>query len=325
MRALITGGLGFIASNYVNAYVSEYEYIVVLDRLDTCASTKNIEIDVSSRLNYAQIIGDICDRRLVSDILNRYKIDTVIHFAAQSHVDNSFRNPMQYTIDNILGTQTLLDCCLKYGAINKFLHISTDEVYGPCDELKHEMSIMCPTNPYSASKASAELIVMSYYYSYKLPIIITRGNNVYGPRQYPEKVIPKFIYQTMKNKPITIHGTGLQQRSFMYITDAITAIHTVLNKGQISQVYNLGAHQEFNIKQVAHMIQQYMGGSDNCIGVEDRPFNDTRYFISNEKCQSLGWSPQIDFEQGLRLTIDWYKSIDIHTHWDVLPNDVTDL
>ena len=199
---LITGGCGFIASNFLNYMIPKYTNLqfINIDALYYCADINNITKENQNAKNYKFIKANICSEELVNHILQEYKIDTVIHFAAQSHVDNSFSNPLQYTKDNIVGTHTLLECCRKWGKITKFIHVSTDEVYGEnenldenCSDIKNEKSILNPTNPYAATKASAEMIVNSYVYSYKMPIIITRGNNVYGPNQYPEKLIPKFI------------------------------------------------------------------------------------------------------------------------------------
>ena len=197
---LVTGGCGFIASNFLNYVLEKYPkfLFVNIDALYYCADEKNITQENRIKENYKFVKGNINDTNLINFILKQYNIDTIIHFAAQSHVDNSFSNPIQYTKDNILGTHNLLECVREYGKIEKFIHVSTDEVYGeslcPETDIKNEKSKLNPTNPYSATKGSAEMIVNSYVYSYNLPIIITRGNNVYGPRQYPEKLIPK-IYQ----------------------------------------------------------------------------------------------------------------------------------
>jgi dTDP-glucose 4,6-dehydratase len=197
---LITGGCGFIASNFINFYFKEsHSNIINLDAMYYCANENNIDENIRESPRYKLIKGNLCSYDLIKHILEAYKIDEIIHFAAQSHVQNSFEDSLQYTQDNVLGTHTLLECCRRYGKITRFIHISTDEVYGESmlghDEKKNEGSILCPTNPYAATKAAAELIAQSYYHSFKMPIIITRGNNVYGPNQYPEKLITRFIKQ----------------------------------------------------------------------------------------------------------------------------------
>jgi len=204
MKYLVTGGCGFIGSNFINYLfdTDETTSIINLDALFYCASIENVKNDVRQSSRYQFIKGNLCSFDLLSHILEMYQIDIVVHFAAQSHVDNSFENALQYTQDNIVGTHTLLEACRKYGKLTKFIHISTDEVYGESmihdDEMKkNEESVLCPTNPYAATKASAELIAQSYYHSFKMPIIITRGNNVYGPNQYPEKLIPNYL-KTMR-------------------------------------------------------------------------------------------------------------------------------
>jgi dTDP-glucose 4,6-dehydratase len=208
MKLLVTGGCGFIASNFINYYfyINKNAKIVNLDAMYYCASENNINEEIRNSERYHLVKGNLCSFDLISNILEIYKIDNVIHFAAQSHVQNSFDNALQYTHDNVVGTHTLLESCRKYGKIQRFIHISTDEVYGESmitenEEKKHEGSILCPTNPYAATKAAAELIAKSYYHSFKMPIIITRGNNVYGSNQYPEKLIPIFIQQLLKDKP----------------------------------------------------------------------------------------------------------------------------
>jgi len=204
---LITGGCGFIGSNYINYIFNKYNdvRIINIDAMYYCASETNIEEDVRNSERYILVKGNLCSYDLVYHIIEHYKIDHIIHFAAQSHVQNSFEDALQYTKDNVVGTHNLLEAVRKYGKIKKFIHVSTDEVYGESmieqnETKKTEESILCPTNPYAATKASAELIAQSYYYSFNIPIIITRGNNVYGPNQYPEKIIPKFIKLLCEDK-----------------------------------------------------------------------------------------------------------------------------
>jgi dTDP-glucose 4,6-dehydratase len=312
MKLLVTGCCGFIGSNFVNYYFKQNAdvEIINLDAMYYCASEFNIDENVRNSERYHLIKGNLCSFDLIHTILEIYKIDTVIHFAAQSHVQNSFNNALQYTHDNVVGTHTLLESCRKYGKIKKFIHISTDEVYGESmlsehEEKKHEGSVLCPTNPYAATKAAAELIAKSYYHSFNMPIIITRGNNVYGPNQYPEKLIPKFIQQLLNNERVTIQGDGANVRAFLHVLDVCSALSLVLEKGNIGEIYNIGSddHHEYTVTQIAHMLIEKIQKStdyDNWITyIEDRPFNDKRYYISNQKVKDLGWSIDMDFNTGV--------------------------
>jgi dTDP-glucose 4,6-dehydratase len=312
MKLLVTGCCGFIGSNFINYYFKENVDVTIvnIDAMYYCASETNVHADVRSSNRYHLIKGNLCSFDLIANILNIYNIDTVIHFAAQTHVQNSFDNALQYTQDNILGTHTLLEACRKYGKINKFIHISTDEVYGESmitenEEKKHEGSILCPTNPYAATKAAAELISKSYYHSFKMPIIITRGNNVYGPNQYPEKLIPLFIQKLLENKPVTIQGDGSNVRGFLHVDDVCVALKLVLEKGIIGEIYNIGSddHHEYPVLEVAHKLIEKIMKTDKYDEwieyIEDRPFNDKRYYIDNQKVKELGWNININFDQGL--------------------------
>jgi dTDP-glucose 4,6-dehydratase len=243
-------------------------------------------------------------------MLASYQIDIVIHFAAQSHVQNSFNDSLQYTKDNILGTHTLLECCRIYGKIQRFIHISTDEVYGESmlgedEDKKTENSVLCPTNPYAATKASAELIAKSYYHSFKMPIIITRGNNVYGANQYPEKLIPRFIQLLQNNEPVTIQGDGTNIRAFLHVYDVCTAIELILETGVIGEIYNIGSdnNDEYTVLQIAQILIKLIKNTEDyekwITYCEDRPFNDKRYYIDNEKLKKMGWKINISFEKGI--------------------------
>jgi dTDP-glucose 4,6-dehydratase len=308
---LITGGCGFIGSNFINYIFDKTDYnIINLDAMYYCASENNIKEDIRNNSRYKLIKGNLCSYDLVRHIINNYKIDYIIHFAAQSHVQNSFEDSLQYTKDNIEGTHTLLEVCRKYKNIKKFIHVSTDEVYGESmidddENKKTENSILCPTNPYAATKAGAELIAQSYYHSFKMPIIITRGNNVYGPNQYPEKLIPRFIELLRDNKKVTIQGDGSNIRAFLHSYDVARAFEIILEKGKIGEIYNIGSdeNQEYTVLQVAKLLIEKIKNTkehDNWITyIEDRPFNDKRYYISNQKIKDLGWSIDIDFEEGI--------------------------
>jgi len=321
---LITGGCGFIGSNIVNYFVTKYHNtnFYNIDRLTYCASQNNITVSEST--NYKFIFGDICDLNLIKYVLNLYNIDVIMHFAAQSHVDNSFSNSLQYTHDNILGTHTLLEAVRIYKNLKLFIHVSTDEVYGESEignnnTLKDETSLLNPTNPYAATKVGAEALANSYYNSYKIPIIITRGNNVYGKNQYPEKLIPKFINLLKNNKKCTIHGkSGNQVRSFIHVDDVCSAFDVILNKGIIGEIYNIGCHDEFSVQEIACILINTIK-SDNITNwieyVTDRDFNDQRYFISNDKLKQLGWEQKVDFTTGLSDVIKWNLETDLDTHW----------
>ena len=318
---LITGGCGFIGSNYINYIFKKYNdvRIINIDAMYYCASETNIEEDVRNSERYILVKGNLCSYDLVYHIIEHYKIDHIIHFAAQSHVQNSFEDALQYTKDNVVGTHNLLEAVRKYGKIKKFIHVSTDEVYGESmieqnETKKTEKSILCPTNPYAATKASAELIAQSYYYSFNIPIIITRGNNVYGPNQYPEKIIPKFIKLLCEDKNVTIQGDGTNVRAFIHVADVVKAFDIILEKGVIGEIYNIGSddNEEYTVKNVAEMLIKKIKKTDNCDEhieyITDRPFNDKRYYISNEKIKKLGWEITKNFEEGIDALIKMYSA-----------------
>jgi dTDP-glucose 4,6-dehydratase len=306
---LVTGGCGFIGSNFINYMVMKYPNINFynIDAMYYCASHSNIT--VSNNKNYEFIEGNINDYNLIVYLLKSKKIDTIVHFAAQSHVDNSFLESFKYTEDNVKGTHTLLEAVKNTNINIKFLHFSTDEVYGESDlneDPKHEKDILCPTNPYAASKAAAEMIVCSYIHSFNMNIIITRGNNVYGPNQYPEKLIPKFIQKLRNNMKCTIHGDGSSLRSFIHVYDVCTAVECILQNGIIGEVYNIGSdeHNELSVLEVTklliNLIHQTNEYDKYIEYVKDRPFNDKRYFITNKKLKKLGWEQTITFMDGLK-------------------------
>jgi dTDP-glucose 4,6-dehydratase/UDP-glucose 4,6-dehydratase len=272
------------------------------------ASLDYISYDVKKVNNFKNKIGNINEYHLIQSLIDDYDITDIIHFAAQSHVDNSFEDSLQYTKDNVLGTHTLLEVVRKYKPSINFYHFSTDEVYGESDyndEPKNEMSLLCPTNPYAATKAAAEMLVNAYKHSFKLKIIITRCNNVYGPNQYPEKLIPKFIKLLKENKKCTIHGNGKSLRSFINVYDVCSAIDLILHKGIIGETYNIGSdiEHELSVLDVAKVLINKLKPNSNINDwieyVEDRPYNDKRYFITNEKIKKLGWKQCINFETGI--------------------------
>ena len=307
---LVTGGCGFIGSNFINYAVGKYpQYnFVNIDAMYYCASHENIEESVRNSKNYKFVEGKIQDLSLIKYILKTENIAHIIHFAAQSHVDNSFENSLQYTEDNVKGTHVLLECVRQVNKDIMFLHFSTDEVYGESkldEDPKNEMTVLCPTNPYAASKAAAEMYVNSYMHSYGLRCIITRGNNVYGLNQYPEKLIPKFIKLLRNGDKLTIHGDGSSLRSFIHVLDVCSAVDTILHNGLIGQIYNIGSDPEYekSVLDVAKILVKKIKNDDDYEKylefVEDRPFNDKRYFITNEKLKELGWNINIDFISGI--------------------------
>ena len=312
MNVLVTGGSGFIASHLVDKLVELGNFVVNLDKLDYC-SFDNTE---SIPNKYKFIQGNICNKELVSFILKEYKITVIFHLAAQTHVDNSFFNSTQFTMDNVVGTHNLLECTREYGKIEKFIHMSTDEVYGEVPEgedERTETSILKPTNPYSASKAGAELLVASYYKSFKLPCMIIRCNNVFGPRQYPEKVIPAFIYNILRDDKCYIHGEGNTERHFIYVEDVVNALLCIYDKGAINEIYNIATDKSLKIIELAHILIKKIKNTDNyeeyIYNVEDRKFNDYRYLINSEKLFKLGWNSKVSFEDGLERTLEYYKTI----------------
>ncbi|KAK3152560.1 hypothetical protein QOZ80_2BG0160720 [Eleusine coracana subsp. coracana] len=310
---LVTGAAGFIGSHVTIRIVKKYpDYnIIVLDKLDYCSNMKNL-LPVCSSPNFKFVKGDITSADLVNFLLVRENIDTIMHFAAQTHVDNSFGNSFEFTKNNILGTHVLLEACKVTGQIKRFIHVSTDEVYGETDEDavvgNHEASQLLPTNPYSATKAGAEMLVMAYARSYGLPIITTRGNNVYGPNQFPEKLIPKLILLAMRGKSLPIYGDGSHVRSFLYCEDVAKAYEVILHHGEVGHVYNIGTNRERSVLDVAKDVCDHFNLEPEKFVqfVVDRPFNDKRYFLDDVKLKKLGWFERTPWEEGLRKTIEWY-------------------
>eukprot|EP01135_Chromosphaera_perkinsii_P012003 Nk52_evm11s2568 gene=Nk52_evmTU11s2568 len=315
---LVTGGCGFIGSHVVVRLLREYGEAIELynlDILDYCASMENVR-EVAHLSNYHFIRGDIGSIDLVNYILKEHHIDTILHFAAQTHVDNSFGNSLSFTSTNVTGTHVLLESARLHNHLRRFIHVSTDEVYGEShqdeQQANTEEAVLRPTNPYSASKAGGELLVQSYMKSFHFPAIITRGNNVYGPHQFPEKLVPKFICLLEQGKKCCLHGTGENQRSFLYVDDVAAAFQRILTHGKIGETYNIGTDFEISNRAVAEsLIRLYRGPravvEDHIEYVEDRLYNDTRYRISSEKIHELGWRPRVGWEEGLKKTIAWYK------------------
>jgi UDP-glucose 4,6-dehydratase len=329
VNILVTGGCGFIGSNLINRLIQNPNLnIVNIDRMDNTASLNNIEMPNNSR--YHHIVGDICSMELIEHILEHHKIDIVIHIAAQSHVDRSISNSIQFTIDNVMGTNVLLEASRKYnnlsnsyGRLKLFFHMSTDEVYG--DSIGDnpipmtESSPLNPRNPYSATKAGAEELVRAYHITYNLPVIICRSNNVYGKNQHPEKLIPRFINLLKNNKKCTVHGNGNMLRSFIHVNDCCDAIDLIISKGKIGSVYNISSRDEISVINIAKILIQKIKPNEpveNWIEfVEDRSANDQRYLISNDRLNSLGFVQKINLIDGLDQTIQFYMELNIESHW----------
>jgi dTDP-glucose 4,6-dehydratase len=290
--------------------------IVSFDKLDYCASLNNTRI-LNDKRNFSFYHGDITNPSEVVDCLERHNIDTIFNFAAQSHVDLSFGNSYGFTHTNVYGTHVLLESAKKVG-IKRFIHISTDEVYGEVeddDDDLLESSILAPTNPYAASKAAAEMLVHSYQKSFKLPVIIVRSNNVYGPHQFPEKVIPKFTCLLNRGEPLVLHGDGSPTRRYLFAGDAADAFDTILHKGTIGQIYNVGSYDEISNLSLCSKLLTYLEIPHDTQEelhkwikhTHDRPFNDRRYAVDGTKLRNLGWDQKTPFEQGLATTVKWYK------------------
>ncbi len=308
MKILVTGGAGFIGSCFIRYMLTKYPNykIVNLDALTYAGNIENLD-DIKNNKNYTFIHGNICDKRLVRDIVS--ETDCIINFAAESHVDRSITEPEIFIQTNIQGTLNLLQASNEMG-IERYLQVSTDEVYGSLGKegYFYETSPISPNSPYSASKASADLLVKAYFETYKLPVLITRCSNNYGPYQYPEKLIPFFISKLLKNEKVPVYGDGLNVRDWLYVYDHCSAIDMVLHNGREGEIYNIGGHNEKTNLEITKLIINAMGKSEDSIQyVKDRLGHDRRYAICNDKIKSeLGWEPSISFEEGIKLTINWY-------------------
>ena len=320
---LITGGAGFIGSHVVRRFVNNYPNYKIfnLDALTYAGNLENLK-DIESKENYTFIKGNICDAILVDKILKEHNIDTIIHLAAESHVDRSISDPLAFVQTNVIGTATLLNAAKKYWNYNYegklFYHVSTDEVYGSLGETGffYETTSYDPRSPYSASKAGSDHLVMAFYHTYHLPIVISNCSNNYGPSHFPEKLIPLSINNILKNKPLPIYGKGENVRDWLYVIDHASAIDTILHKGKIGETYNIGGHNEWTNIDLIRLLCKIMddklgrekGTNEKLIlFVTDRAGHDLRYAIDATKLkEELGWMPSLQFEEGLSKTVDWY-------------------
>jgi len=321
MKVLITGGAGFIGSNFI-FYMKEKHpdyQLVCLDKLTYAGNLATLK-PVMDGKNFKFIRADIADREAVYDIFEEEKPDVVVNFAAESHVDRSIENPAVFLETNVMGTQVLLDACRKYG-IQRYHQVSTDEVYGdlPLDRpdlFFTEQTPLHTSSPYSASKASADLLCNAYYRTYKMPITISRCSNNYGPYQFPEKLIPLMIANALVNKPLPVYGEGLNVRDWLYVEDHCAAIDLILEKGEVGQVYNIGGHNEMRNIDIVKLICKTLDKPESLIThVTDRKGHDMRYAIDPAFIHDkLGWLPQTKFEDGIRKTIQWY--LDNRLWWE---------
>lgn len=313
MKCLVTGGAGFIGANYVRSKVGGKDEIVCLDLLTYAGNLDNLD-GVLTKDNFTFVRGDINDRRFIFDLFRKEKFDRVVHFAAESHVDRSIEDPSAFLRTNVLGTQNLLDASREFG-IERFHQVSTDEVYGdlPLDrkDLKFtEDHPIRPSSPYSASKASADLLCMAYHRTFNVPVTISRCSNNYGPFQFPEKLIPRMIVLALRNEKLPVYGKGDNVRDWLHVSDHCSAIDAILRKGKVGEVYNIGGNCERRNIDIVKLILRQLGKPEELISfVQDRKGHDLRYAIDNGKItRELGWSPSVTFEKGMRDTIDWYLS-----------------
>lgn len=310
----VTGGAGFIGSNFVKYILANTDYKVVnYDKLTYAGNLENLT-DIEDNPNYKFVKGDICDAETVEKVFAENEIDTVVNFAAESHVDRSILSSKEFIVTNVEGTQALLDVSRKHG-VEKFLQVSTDEVYGSLPEdrkdlLFTEQTPITTNSPYSASKASADLLCNAYFHTHKFPVLVTRCSNNYGPYQFPEKLIPLMIAKAMDGEQLPVYGDGKNVRDWLYVEDHCSAILKVLEKGNVGEVYNIGGNNEWYNIDIVKLILKTLGkGEDQITFVKDRPGHDRRYAIDSSKIMTeLGWSPAHQFEDGIKLTIDWYMA-----------------
>ena len=317
---IVTGGAGFIGSHLTEELVRSYPttHVVVIDKLGYCGNLNNLKA-CRAHSNFTFVQGDITDLQFCQDVFLRLKPRIIFHLAARTHVDHSFTQALDFTKDNIVGTHVLLETLRvlvqKGFPVERFIHCSTDEVYGESKEGEFftEDHPLCPTNPYAATKASAESLVQSYKTSFQLPIIITRSNNVYGPHQYPEKVIAKWVLSLLPSgqSQCQIHGDGTNKRTYIFVHDLVEAFVLIMEKGVIGHIYNIGSKDECSNLELAGMLIRRLKGTDSYQKyihlIQDRPYNDSRYNLDYEKIIRLGWSPTTPWDEGIENTIEWYR------------------
>lgn len=307
---LVTGGAGFIGSNFINHILEERDdyFIINLDKLTYAGNLENLKPSEKNK-NYTFVNGDICNTELVNYLFEKHKIKYVINFAAESHVDRSILGSEIFYRTNVVGTSVLLDTARKF-EVEKFLQVSTDEVYGSLGKegLFTENNSLSPNSPYSSSKAAADLAALSFHHTYGLPVVVTRCSNNYGPFQFPEKLIPLMIINSLNDKKLPVYGDGMNVRDWIYVIDHNIAINTVFEKGRVGEVYNIGASNEMPNIEIIKLVLKHLEKPEDLIQfVKDRPGHDRRYAIDSSKIQSeLGWKPEFSFEEAINKTIDWY-------------------
>ncbi|MBI5347242.1 MAG: dTDP-glucose 4,6-dehydratase [Candidatus Aenigmarchaeota archaeon] len=310
MKLLVTGGAGFIGSNFVNLFAEKYD-ITVLDKLTYCGCMENLR-DVMNKITFVK--ADVCDAAAVEKAIK--DCDAVVHYAAQSHVDRSITDSDVFIKTNVLGTHTMLEAARKHDV--RFVHISTDEIYGQIESGSWtEQSPLCPRNPYSASKAAADMLAQAYFTTYGLPVVITRSSNNFGPRQFPEKIIPLFITNALNNRSLPVYGDGMNVRDWLYVIDNCEAIEMVMHKGKPGEAYNIGGGNEMPNIEITKLILSRLNKPESLITfVKDRPGHDKRYSLDFSKIKKLGWQPRFSFEDAMKQTVDWY--VDNRWWWEPL-------
>jgi len=308
MTMLVTGGAGFIGSNFIRHMLTEHPdtRIVNLDALTYAGNLENLR-DVAGNPNYTFVRGDICDPETVAAVFRNHPIDTIVHFAAESHVDRSISDGAAFVRTNVLGTFTLLDCARKHG-VRRFIHISTDEVYGSTREGSFaETDTLNPSSPYSSSKAASDLLARSFFITHGLPVIVTRCTNNYGPYQFPEKLIPFFTTNLLQGKKVPVYGTGRNVRDWLYVIDHCRAIDFILQHGEPGEIYNIGGGAEMTNLEITRKILELLGEDESMIEyVPDRKGHDFRYSLDFGKLRKLGWKPAYRFDDALETTVKWY-------------------
>ncbi len=310
---LVTGGAGFIGSNFIHYLVAAHPDwdVINLDKLTYAGNLENLT-EVEDRAGYHFVHGDICDRETVAPLVA--ESDYIVNFAAETHVDRSIHDPGDFILTDVFGTHVLLEAFRSAERPKRFVQISTDEVYGAIETgSAKETDPIAPRNPYSASKAGADRLAYSYFVTYDVPVIVTRASNNYGPRQYPEKVIPLFVTNSLEDRPLPLYGDGLQVRDWLHVDDHARAIDRILDKGVDGESYNIGGGHELTNLELTKKVLAILDKPESLIEkVKDRPGHDRRYSLDTEKLRGLGWKPEVEFDEGLAATVQWYRD---HPEW----------